>query len=68
MVANWQSIEFFSLFPEWKNESIFLFVRRETKPPSYGCWRVLTQSFERYSSFVILPQKLFHFSFNLPIF
>ena len=30
MGANWQSIEFFSVFLKRKNESIFLFMRRET--------------------------------------
>ena len=44
MGANWQSIEFFSLFLEGKNESFF--DSWEEKPwPSYGCWRVLIQSF-----------------------
>jgi len=66
MGANWQSIEFFSLFLERKNESFF--DSCEEKPwPSYGCWRVLIQSFERYSSFVMLPQRLLHLSFNLKL-
>lgn len=64
MGANWQSIKFFSLFLERENESFF--DSCEEKPwPSYGCCRVLIQSFERYSRFVILPQRLLHFSFNL---
>ena len=64
MGANWQSIKFSSLFLERKNESFF--DSCEEKPwPSYGCCRVLIQSFERYSRFVILPQRLLHFSFNL---
>ena len=67
MGASWQPIEFFSLFLERKNEPFF--DSCEEKPwPSYGCWRVLIQSFERYLSFVILPQGRLHFSFNLSIF